>query len=576
MVFGWMGITGVTGSTLRRAAWLAGSVVLLLGCGGQAGDAPSPKPPMVPITTDCVAGAGGDCGRKAPCTEITLEEPTSWALPKLSQAERERADRLVDAAQKAVHDSGFRDLEAMVELARLQLWRDADKGKGDTDSDAERAHLNGMRAVAVDQAHPAARLVLALTIARSMIDAAAKREPQGRRHALGLVELAGEAALDGAPDSVAAAAHTLLGYARLDRGQLQLAARDFDQALGIDPRAVGAWVGRGYLAGNNNHLAGATSAYQQAAALLPRDPEVQLALEATGRCEGMSLHAGGAQLVSLPRLTQKPLAPPPGPASVCTAAELADQRNARLCQGRVALGQARTAAEQQAAAGQILAGWRDLRAACETGEPVCGGHVAAAMLEASQAFRAAGQMAKAIGVGKLLLMARYQAFKVASVQVQATLQVGDYYYALGVYDLAARHYELHGRAAAGAPTASAARERALAIRVAFAQTEPAKLLAKLLATDRRLPEARRAGAVLVVGKLLRSSQRPAAAAAWLEPHRALLEAAGRGAEATEIGVGPAAVGLQRAMLLPRAIHRLAADGRWSPAADRIADQVPEP
>ncbi|RLB50164.1 MAG: hypothetical protein DRI90_23940, partial [Deltaproteobacteria bacterium] len=154
------------------------------------------------------------------CTEVALVEPTRIHSPQRSAAERGRIDRLIVAADKTVKDSAFRDVEALVELARLQLWRNEREDRIRTDP--EQAHLNGQRAVAVDPHHPAGRLMLALTTTLSVVEASKKRGPRDRAVALGFVDLAGRTVLQGAPKGIAAAAHTLLGYAWLDRGQPQL------------------------------------------------------------------------------------------------------------------------------------------------------------------------------------------------------------------------------------------------------------------------------------------------------------------------------------------------------------------
>ncbi|MBW2454926.1 MAG: hypothetical protein JRI68_10460 [Deltaproteobacteria bacterium] len=115
--------------------------------------------------------------------------PSVGSAPALSVAERERADRLVVAAEKGVRDSGFRDVDALVELGRLELKRNGTAPTAGGRTDVDRAHLNGQRAMAVNQGNPGGRLLLALTTASRVIGHAAKREPQDRLHALGLVEL---------------------------------------------------------------------------------------------------------------------------------------------------------------------------------------------------------------------------------------------------------------------------------------------------------------------------------------------------------------------------------------------------
>ncbi len=559
---------------LSPARWLLGWAGLTIGCGSPPVDLGAPEVPAPVVTTDESTAASGGGESSAGCTEITLGSPSSSHAWALSAGELQRADRLVAAAEKAVKDSAYRDVDILIELGRLELWRNGTESAARGETDVDRAHPNGQRAMAVDHGNAGGRLLLALTTASRVIAHSDKREPRERVIVLGLVQLAVQMAIDGAPDLVAAAGHTLLGYLWLDRGQPQQAAKAFDEALALDGQAVGAWVGKGHVARTQKDLSAATKAYQRALALDGQDMEARLALGAAQGCEGLQLHVGSAPLPALPGLTRDPLAPAAPSPGACPSAAFADQRSRLLCQGRAALSLAKTKADKKAAADQIVAGWRDMKQACEAGEPVCGPYVVKTLLVASHALHGAGQPAKAIALGRIPMEPRYQASQAGGLPAEVALFVGDLYYQLGIYDRAASYYERHAKQQGAAPTARAARARALAIVVALGRVDTASHLATEIARDRKLPEGPRAGAVLAAAGLIRSDRGPGAADSFLKGHRVLLDAAGLGAQATDLGTRPAMTAPSFPFLLAQAVRRLAADSRWSPAAERIAAQVP--
>jgi len=497
------GVRRVAGArALRATAWMVGTALLVSSCGppGRA-EAPLDPPAIAP------AAGEGAAGETAGCEKVTLIAPSSVLLDEMATQDRRHVDPLVAAAQKAVRDSQYKDVDALAELSRLQLWRSAQEESHDGPSDLDGAHRNAQRAMAVDSSHSAGRLALALTTATRVIQTSGARDPAHRLVALGLVDLAVERALDGAPPAMAAAGHTLRGYLMLDRGEPGEAGRAFDQALAQDAQAVGAWVGKGHVARSQRDLVAASDAYERALAIDAADLEARAALDAATRCEGLKLTLADVTRPELSRLIFKPLAPPANPPTPCPQAALADARNETLCRGRASLSQARTGAERKAAVTDIIAGWQALRPACEAGEPVCGGHVPAALLDAMQAQD--GQPARAITLGRILGSSRYKAFRQAGLEGQVALLIADRYYELGIYDLAANHYERHVKLAPKEATADAARERASAIRMALGNT-----------------------------------------AARVK--------------------GPSVP-----LLLAFAVRRLAADPTWSPAAERIAAQVPQ-
>lgn len=123
--------------------------------------------------------------------------------------------RAIEAARRAVHDTQYADVHALVRLACLELHRDGDVADGDGASDAARSVKDAMRAVAVQETSSEAHLALALGVARALRRTLASDNPTMRELALELVEMA----LRGAPPAAGAAGaarRTLEGYLAMD------------------------------------------------------------------------------------------------------------------------------------------------------------------------------------------------------------------------------------------------------------------------------------------------------------------------------------------------------------------------
>lgn len=276
----------------------------------------------------------------------------------------------IEATQKAILDSQYADVRAMVRLAKLQLRRDQDITEADGATDAARALRNAGRAVAVDASSAEARLSLTLALARSLQRATSSADPAVRNLALDLVGLSLQGKALGGPAPLLAAAATL-------------------------EKAV-------------------ARARSQAGA-------------------GAPAHLG-----------PEPLAPPPPPPPRCSPGEAAAAVSAVYCAGLTRLGVAASRANHEAAAAAVVDGWRALESLCESRDPACPPHIAEGLAAASRAFEAAGKIAKAIAAAKLVLEPRH-AFPVAALDPVISLEIGDRYYLLGVFDQAADWYDRAGR-----------------------------------------------------------------------------------------------------------------------------------
>jgi hypothetical protein len=299
----------------------------------------------------------------------------------------------IAAAQKAILDSQYTDVRAMVRLAKLQLRRDQDITEADGATDAARALRNAARAVAVDASSAEARLSLTLALARSLQRATSSADPAVRSLALDLVGLSLRGKALGGPAPVLAAAATL------------------EKAVARARSQSGA---------------------------------------------GASAHLG-----------PEPLAPPPPPPPRCSPGEAAAAASAAYCAGLTRLAVAASRADREEAASAVIDGWRALEPLCESHDPACPPHVAEGLAAASRGFEAAGKIAKAIASAKLVLEPRH-AFPVATLDPMLSLEIGDRYYLLGVFDQAADWYERAGRQADAGAAA-----RAKLIRKALGAAAPA-------------------------------------------------------------------------------------------------------
>ncbi len=137
-------------------------------------------PMALPATASASAASDADIA----------EECTARPRCDVEPSEAQALGAEIADAQKAVLDSQFQDVHAIVRLAKLQLRRDAHDVPGpDGDTDAAQALKNAMRAVAVDEGSDEARVALLLALARSLHAMTTTRDPIVRGLALDLLGL---------------------------------------------------------------------------------------------------------------------------------------------------------------------------------------------------------------------------------------------------------------------------------------------------------------------------------------------------------------------------------------------------
>lgn len=549
-------------------------VGLCAALGAFAACTPGPtaeKPPVpvvvpVPAVATCAPGVRAEgCPEPAPSAEAATPPACAdaGAGPRcegiLAPDEATALGTAIDAARKAILDSKYSDVHAMVEAARLQLRRDADLPDPEAQTDARRALNNAMRAVAVDDAAPAPRLVMALSRARSLAGSKVLTDATTRRSGLDLVEIALRS-IPASAGATGAAAKTLEGYVALERGNRAAAKAAFESATKLDPALGSAWMGLGDAARAEGAFDAATAAYKTAAARLPADAGVRRAAEAASRREGLSLPA--AATIAL-NVAWGPLAPAAPPLPKCPASAKATSPGAALCTGLTDLAKATTRDDQERGAKRILDGWAELQPLCEKRDPVCGPHVAEAIAAASRAFHSAGRLSKSVAVG-LVLFGHGDLPGATALLPTVALEIGDRYLSLAVVDTASdfygRHLQLKGKIEG--PVAL----RALALNIALGRVDGASKLAVPLSADASTPVADRASAVLATAALIRATQGPKEAVTWLAPHKDLLAQAGMTGAVKELAkpLPAPAAGPECASLLVCAVRRLAGESRWSP------------
>lgn len=368
--------------------------------------------------------------------------------PTVSREEATLIEARIAAARQRVTESKYQDVGAVIEVARLQLWRDSIEADSDGDDDIERASRNAMRAVAVDPTRPDARLVLALALGRSLLQRKHADDALLTQLRLHLVRLQAEASVSASRSSqggfVTAAARALLGCVALETGDTDRAKRELEAATRLDPRLVTAWMALGDVARATADFSAAATAYRRAAELSPKDESIQAALRAAERREPFRL-VRVPQPAALAVLDAAPLAPKAAPPASCPPSVAAQPANATLCDGLDALQGAATEMEVKSAAEQVIKGYKAIEPLCATGHPACGTHVAPALLSAARGFAQAGLPAKAILAYRLVLAPAGDLPDVQQLASSATLEVADRYYALGILDRAASYYERYAR-----------------------------------------------------------------------------------------------------------------------------------
>lgn len=522
--------------------------------------APAARPDAtLHIAAPCSSGAPGPgCAgdatpapvANAPCTNGT---PGPRCDGLLSDRELRELGPAIDAAQKAVKDSAFRDVHAIALLARLQIRRDAEVADTDGSNDAARGLRNGMRAVAVDDASAEARLVLAVALARSLQGGRAAADPEVRPLALDLVSVA-VGSVPAASGAVGAAAKTMEGYVALERGQKQKARSAFSAATLLFPKLATAWVGLGDAARSDGDFDAAAAAYKTAASLLPEDVGIQRSLDAAKNRVPLAL---GPAVQGAPTLAPGPLAPAAPPPPACSPAQSSAAAGASLCKGLAAIARATTRDDLSQGAQLVIAGWNEMQPLCDARDPACGPHVAQALAAASRAFHSAGQVAKSIAAAKLVL-GRSDLPGASALAPDLYLEIGDRYFAIGVFDQAAGFYARHVESGGAA---AAVVDRVLAIQAALGDADSAARLAAKLSGNTKYSDDQRARWLLAAATATRAVRGPEAASTWLRPYEPLLQAAGVSGALSPPKSAPAAPGAPAPCASPLAcaVRRLAGE-----------------
>jgi tetratricopeptide (TPR) repeat protein len=427
---------------VRFASVLSLSALLCPGCSPAS---------RTPATTEPASTAieGSTAASTAPSSTTAV---AASATPADKDAP-EDVDGGIAAAQRAVTDSKFQDIDALVDLARLQLLRDAPIADADGPTDAERARKNAMRAIAVDDTSTGGRIVLVIALARSF-------ERGGLADSDGALSLLDLAASTFPPGSTAAnaAADVVRGSLELAWGEHAKAKASFAAATAANPNLVAAWAGLGDVARSQKRFDEAKVAYRKAIEVKP-SAELTASLDAAER--GLALEVRTSRPKSV---RGSPLAPT-RPVITCPTSVASATTSAAMCRGVAALAKASTPAEKEAGANDVIAAWSTLEPLCEQKDPACGPYVATSLAAASRAFFEARRSAKAIATARIVIARVEELPKAAGVAQELELEVADRYFEFCVFDTAAELYERAARARG--PASKEAAERASFIRNAF-------------------------------------------------------------------------------------------------------------
>jgi len=238
-----------------------------------------------------------DHGRAAAYFRKILERDPKFHRARVQLARIEIATgkpeigAMIDELQRAVLDSNFQNTEAFVELARLQMKRDAKNADNDGANDFARAKLNLHRALAVDDGYMPAYNQLAIYYFEL-----SKRERSPRENrAIGekspseprdLALLVASQAIQ--RDPTYAPIRNTLGLLLVDAGELGPAAAAFATARKLDPAFFEAYMNSASVNLMFRGFAVAEDAYRAALKLRPSDYEAHLglALALRGQLDG--------------------------------------------------------------------------------------------------------------------------------------------------------------------------------------------------------------------------------------------------------------------------------------------------
>ncbi|MCB9584334.1 MAG: tetratricopeptide repeat protein [Polyangiaceae bacterium] len=324
----------------------------------------------------------------------------------------------------------FKDLELAVELARLQLLRDAERSTIDTDR-AE-ALRNAQRATATDANRPLSRLIVTLAQGRAMLKPMTQAGPALRALLLGLFQQLTEGAIIQAKGAEAAAMHTLVGFIQLDRGDVAAAHAAFLTALDQHPRFAPAELGAGDAARAQGDFKEARRAYERCLALDPQSPDAALGLEAVKRRTALLVQPPPELPPGTPILDSEPLASTQATPNLCSPT--ARKSTPALCKALDELHKVDTPdATAQSGKAVLDEVWGQ---DCIEQRTQCDDHIALAVLEVSKAFARGNSFAKSIVVAKVAMANP----GLGKANQEAILLAADAYYRIGIASIAANFY----------------------------------------------------------------------------------------------------------------------------------------
>jgi tetratricopeptide (TPR) repeat protein len=259
------------------------------------------KGPFVQATFDAglvLQRCGDDAGARARFEQAAKQDP--GFLPAQAKVALYRykqdgsADAAIDAIQRVVREGKFQDVSALVDLAALQMTRDAATSGGDCKDDMECAKQNLQRALAIDDSHMPALNLLALHHFQVARKRAGISVPAGRGiHArqvltnaaksrradvqqLELAALVCSQAIRKNPRY--APVHNTAGLIQNELGQVNSAVEEFATAARLDPRFFEAQMNYASVNLSFRGFQPAEAAFRKALEIRPNDYDAHLGL----------------------------------------------------------------------------------------------------------------------------------------------------------------------------------------------------------------------------------------------------------------------------------------------------------
>lgn len=190
---------------------------------------------------------------------------------------------VISELERAVLDSGYKNLGALVDLARAEMRRGDGTPDKDGENDLERAKRNLQRALAIDDGFlPAQNLLAQYYLARAKKAGPAQKSARGaprgggETQAIDLALLVATQGLLKAPNDAQLLNTT--GLVLVEVGDLTEAAAHFQKARRADPRFVEAHMNYASVNMMFRGFAQAEEAYRAVVALAPKDYDAHLGL----------------------------------------------------------------------------------------------------------------------------------------------------------------------------------------------------------------------------------------------------------------------------------------------------------